>query len=345
MSRIYDLGGRPAGSAAAPTATIGGSASVDASLTAQLGPTALSLSAASVTTGATLAWTVYGPLDTDETAQIITAGSTSATPTWAAFTAAAGKIPGLWVVKCVVTKDASSTTYTRRVRVGDTDGRYQTHGVIWANEPAGALNTTITADGIVYTEQAGTVAVTASGLTIDASSAVQHPSDDIGPRSLTYEDDVVFYVAVDASISGATHNRSINILNAAGTYRGGVRLSHTGASHQIELFQSRNTTLTYVAKALASQALIVAVRWFRGILFEPRYSLVSLASLNYVWPAFSTMSEILSTNDSNSFTPQDASGAADTAPAPAISGSLLRHSAAGNTSTEIARAVFVRSAL
>lgn len=111
----------------APTATIGGSTAVDAALTSQDGPDALSLSAASVTAGATLAWTIYGPSGGDETEQIITAGSTSATPTWAAFTAASGKGAGLWLIKCVVTLDGLSTTYTRRVRVGDAAGFVSTY--------------------------------------------------------------------------------------------------------------------------------------------------------------------------------------------------------------------------
>lgn len=101
-----------------PTATVGGSTALWAALTAQDGVTALSLSAASVTAGATLQWTVYGPTGSDETAQLITAGDTTATPTWAAFSSASGRIAGNWSIRLDVTASGLTTTYTRTVAVG-----------------------------------------------------------------------------------------------------------------------------------------------------------------------------------------------------------------------------------
>jgi hypothetical protein len=225
-------------------------------------------------------------------------------------------------------------------QVGDADGRYRTHQVLWADEAAGVIPGTVAIDGVTLTSGS---TVSASGVTINLTSGIDAPADDIGPRALTDEDDVVFYAAVAATITTTGQVSYFNVLNAAGTYRGGVVLRHTGATHQVGVFQRRSGVDTEVLKNIASQARVVAVRFFRGILFEVRFSLTAFDGAT--WPAFSTMTEILSTNGSNSFTPQDASGAADTAPAPAISGAKIRHSANWNSQIEVARAIFVRSAL
>lgn len=304
-----------------------------AAVSDQLGLTAATLdSTVSNAVGSvTYAWTVD-----DATTGL--SSSTAADPTYTPTTA--GKHTAVVTATDAAGQVAKATvTWT----VGDADGRVQTHGVIWANETPGALNTTYTADGITYTEQSGTLVIGASGLEQAASSANDTPANDAGPRALTDEDDVVFYLAVDASISGATHASTFNILNAAGTERGGAKLSHSGATHQVEVLQVRAGATTLVTKAVASQARVVALRWFRGILFEVRYSLTAFSG---TWPAFSTMTEVFTTNGTNSFTPIDASGATDHAPAPLLTaGTLLRHSNAGNTRFEQARAIFVKSAL
>lgn len=118
MSRARTIGTAPAASPILHSATVGGSTALSASLAPQTTLAALTLAATSesVTGTPTRQWAIYASDGTDLTGTLITAGATTASPTWAAFTAS-----DAYRITYTLSDDGGTAVYTRTVQIGDSE--------------------------------------------------------------------------------------------------------------------------------------------------------------------------------------------------------------------------------
>lgn len=280
----------------------------------------------------TYAWTVDGATTgiVDETA-----ASTTYTPT------AAGKHTAV----CTIT-DAAGATRTAAVSwtVGDADGRVRTHAVDWTDTAVAGSKTnngTETLDGIElhYGVDAGGSPTYVAGPTGLVATPAGSPAmslrwtaTDLGDVTMATRDDVVWYVALDASItSSGSDYTTLTLLDSTGNDRVVGQLTYSGGSHVIRAQRRLSGTFTTFERTLPSQARQIALRFTEGLLAEVRYS---LSAFDGTFAAFSSMTAVYSTNTTNCFTaynPAPASG--DVAPKPALSGALMRITTQGSART------------
>lgn len=314
-----------------------------------VGPTALSVSVATPSaqlglTAATLDSTVTGgvtPYTYAWTVDGATTGLSSSTAADPTYTPTAAGTP----TAVVTVTDAAGQVAKAAVTwtVGDADGRVQTHAVDWtAAGVAGTktIGSSETLDGISisYGTSGGgspSYVAGATGLVVTPNGAgslsLEWSATDLGAVTMNTKDDVVWYVALDASIgTGGSDYTTLPFLDSTGNDRVVAQIGYNAGSYFVRASRRLAGVTTQYEKAVASQVRQIALRFSDGLLAEVRYS---LSAFSGTFPAFSSMTPVYTTNTSNCFTAYDPVAATDTAPKPAQSGSILRLTTQGSART------------
>lgn len=277
-------------------------------------------------------------------ATTLVTGYTTATPTVTPTDA------GQHTLSCDVT--IGGVVYPSQVevfRVGDTDGRVQTHAVDWTAAANAGTHTgaTVTRDGLDYIFGSGSsssaVATEGVGLVMDdgaaGSIACDWAGSDSGSGTITQADDVVIYVAYDGGINDVADNITVSWLRSSGADRFAAEVGYYASAHHVGLKLRRSTVDTWTRKATTSASRVVALRIIKGVLAEVRYNTTAYAG---TWPVFSTMTKVFATRTSNVVTAQDLNST-DTADKIDPSTSIGRLAVSGANRTIAATAIFTRT--